>query len=72
MEIVFGEHVNFLNIAGIKRSLMSIPDGSNLTINTVNSKSLDYDIQELLSDFMSHTAKNKQINVYYLGNPLNV
>ena len=69
-EIVFGEHVNFLNIASIKNSLMRVPSGTKVTINTLQSKSLDHDIQELLSDFMNITAKNKQIDVLYLGNYL--
>jgi carbonic anhydrase len=69
-EIVFGEHVNFLNIASIKTSLMRVPSGAKVTINTLQSKSLDHDIQELLSDFMNITAKNKQIDVLYLGNHL--
>jgi len=71
-EIVFGEQVNFLNIASIKNTLMNLPSGAKVTINTQNSKSLDHDIQELLSDFICVTAKNKQINVTYLGNHLSL
>ena len=51
---------------------MNLPSGAKVTINTQNSKSLDHDIQELLSDFICVTAKNKQINVTYLGNHLSL
>jgi MFS superfamily sulfate permease-like transporter len=69
-EIVLGEHVNFLNIASIKTSLMLVPSGSKVTINTLQSKSLDHDIQELLHDFVTITAKSKKIDVHYLGSHL--
>lgn len=66
-EILLGEHVNFLNLASIKSTLMNLPQGSEVIINTSKSKSLDHDIQELLADFIAVTAKNKQIMVHYIG-----
>ena len=67
VEIVLGENVNFLNIASIKNTLMNIPNGTHVIINSTRSKSLDYDIQEFLMDFISTTAKNKNISVQYVG-----
>jgi carbonic anhydrase len=69
-EIVLGENVNFLNIASIKNTLMNIPNGAHVTINSMRSKSLDYDIQELLTDFISVTSKTKNITVLYQGQHL--
>ena len=69
-EIVLGENVNFLNIASIKNTLMNIPNGTHVTINSTRSKSLDYDIQELLIDFISVTSKTKNITVLYQGQHL--
>ncbi|MFZ9296475.1 MAG: SulP family inorganic anion transporter, partial [Bacteroidia bacterium] len=65
IEIVFGENVNFLNIASIKNTLMNIPENSKVVLNTSQSKSLDFDIQELLTDFVSITSKTKNIIVLY-------
>ncbi len=70
LEIVLGENVNFLNIASIKNTLMNIPNGTHLIINSTRSKSLDYDIQELLIDFISVTSKTKNITVLYQGKHL--
>lgn len=71
VEIVFGENVNFLNIASIKETLMNLPEGITLCINTKRSKSLDYDIQELLLTFIEVTAKSKGINIRIEGSKLN-
>lgn len=65
IEIVFGENVNFLNIASIKNTLMNLPENSKVVLNTSRSKSLDFDIQELLTDFVSITSKSKNIIVMY-------
>lgn len=70
VELILGENVNFLNIASIKTTLMNLPEGSHVTINSANSKSLDYDIQELLADFISITSKTKNITVHYIGQEL--
>jgi len=67
VEIILGEHINFLNIASIKNTLMNLPPGSEVIFNTSKSKSMDYDIQEFLMDFISTTAKNKNISVQYVG-----
>jgi len=70
LEIILGENVNFLNIASIKNTLMNIPNGTHVIINSTRSKSLDYDIQELLIDFISVTSKTKNITVLYQGKHL--
>ena len=70
VEIVLGENVNFLNIASIKNTLMNLPEGAHVIINSSRSKSLDYDIQELLSDFIAITSKTKNITVSHDGQHL--
>ncbi len=70
VELILGENVNFLNIASIKNTLMNLPEGAHVTINSANSKTLDYDIQELLADFISITSKTKNITVHYVGQQL--
>ena len=67
VEISFGEHVNFLNIASIKNTLRNLPDGSAVCINTERSKSLDFDIRELLLDFTEVTSKSRNIQVRWVG-----
>ena len=71
VEIVLGENVNFLNIASIKNTLMNLPEGAHVIINSSRSKSLDFDIQELLSDFIAITSKTKNITVSHNGQHLN-
>ena len=70
IEIKLGENVNFLNIAHIKSELMNLKDGSKVRINTKHSKTLDFDIQELLVDFIEVSAKTRNIEVTYEGIPL--
>lgn len=70
IELRMGENVNFLNIASIKNDLYSIKENSFVLINTKNSKYLDYDIQELLQNFITKVAIQKKITVKYEGLPL--
>ena len=70
VEVVLGENVNFLNIASIKNTLMNLPEGTHVLINSSSSKSLDYDIQELLVDFITITSKTKNITVHLEGHHL--
>ena len=70
VEIILGENVNFLNIASIKNTLMNLPEGAHVIINSSRSKSLDYDIQELLLDFIDITSKTKNITVSHDGKHL--
>jgi carbonic anhydrase len=70
VEILLGENVNFLNIASIKTTLMNLPEGTHVVINSSRSKSLDYDIQELLVDFITITSKTKNITVHLEGHHL--
>jgi len=56
-----------LNIASIKNTLRNLPDGSAVCINTERSKSLDFDIRELLLDFTEVTSKSRNIQVRWVG-----
>ena len=49
---------------------MNLPEGAHVIINSSKSKSLDYDIQELLLDFIAITSKTKNITVSHDGQHL--
>lgn len=60
--IVLAEEVSFFNKASVVRALDSIPANSKVIIDCSNSKSIAYDVIELIKDFESN-AKTKNIIV---------
>lgn len=61
-ELVLAEEVSFFNKANIRQALNAIPSGSTVIINCSNSKSIAYDVVELIQNFQE-TAKYKNIKV---------
>ncbi|MDR9374507.1 MAG: SulP family inorganic anion transporter [Schleiferiaceae bacterium] len=59
----FAEEVTFFNKGAIMRELSQIPENSFLEIDVRNTKSLDYDVLEILDDFAKR-AKKKNINIH--------
>jgi SulP family sulfate permease len=60
--IVLAEEVSFFNKASVIRELEEIPKNSKVIIDCSNSKSIDYDVVELIKNYESN-AKTKNITV---------
>lgn len=58
--------VSFLNKAILIQELSQIPEGSKVIINATMAKFIDYDIQEVVNDFIS-TAHAKDITLVIEG-----
>ena len=57
------QEVSFLNKAAIKQTLAHLPKNSKLVIDAANTVYIDYDVLELLRDFMNFGSKDKNITV---------
>jgi SulP family sulfate permease len=60
--LVLAEEVSFFNKASVIKELEYIPKNSKVIIDCTNSKSIAYDVVELIRDFRSN-AKTKNITV---------
>ncbi len=60
--LVLAEEVSFFNKASVIKELEEIPKNSKVIIDCTNSKSIAYDVVELIRDFRSN-AKTKNITV---------
>lgn len=60
--LVLAEEVSFFNKASVIKELENIPDNSKVIIDCSNSKSIAYDVVELIRDFRSN-AKTRNITV---------
>ncbi len=60
--LVLAEEVSFFNKGSVIKELEEIPDNSKVIIDCTNSKSIAYDVVELIRDFRSN-AKTRNINV---------
>ena len=60
--IVLAEEVSFFNKASVINELEQIPKNSKVIIDCTNSKSIAYDVVELIHDFRSN-AKTRNISV---------
>ena len=63
IQMTFAEEISFLNKAAIQKELFSLPENSKLELDIRKTTYLDYDIVEILEDFIIQ-AKNKNINIY--------
>jgi len=60
--LVLAEEVSFFNKASVIRELEEIPENSKVIIDCTNSKSIDYDVVELIKNY-EHNAKTRNIVV---------
>lgn len=63
IQMTFAEEISFLNKAAIQKELFSLPENSRLELDIRKTTYLDYDIVEILEDFVIQ-AKNKNIFVH--------
>lgn len=59
-------HVTFLNKANLRRILDDVPVDTTLTIDGTESKFIDYDILEIISEF-DNKARERKINLRLMG-----
>ncbi|VXB72421.1 conserved membrane hypothetical protein [Flavobacterium sp. 9AF] len=63
VEMTFAEEITFLNKASIQKELFSLPDNCRLELDITKTTYLDYDIVEILEDFVVQ-ARNKNIFIH--------
>jgi MFS superfamily sulfate permease-like transporter len=61
--INLAQEVSFLNKAAIKQTLAHLPENSKLVIDAGNTVYIDYDVLELIRDFLHVGSKDKNIHV---------
>ncbi len=66
--MTLSEEVTFLNKGAILQELNNLKPGTILTIDVTNSVKVDYDIFEIIANFMKHTAKERKIDVELKSN----
>ncbi len=65
-QLILAEEVSFFNKANVVKALDSIPENSKVIIDCSKSKSIAYDVVELIKDYESN-AKTKNIVVEKIG-----
>jgi MFS superfamily sulfate permease-like transporter len=63
IHIDLAQEVSFLNKAAIKQTLNHLPKNSKVIINAANTVYIDYDVLELIRDFLNFGSKDKNIDV---------
>jgi MFS superfamily sulfate permease-like transporter len=61
--IDLAQEVSFLNKAAIKQTISHLPNDCKFIIDAGNTVYIDYDVLELIKDFVQFGAKDKNINV---------
>lgn len=64
IHIDLAQEVSFLNKAAIKQTLAHLPANSKVVIDAANTVYIDYDVLELIRDFLNYGSKDKNIKVY--------
>lgn len=67
IEIDLAQEVSFLNKAGIKMALDKLPEGSKVIIDASDTEYVDYDVLELIREFHSTRAADKDIEMSLVG-----
>jgi MFS superfamily sulfate permease-like transporter len=63
IHIDLAQEVSFLNKAAIKQTLAHLPKNSNVEIDALNTVYIDYDVLELIRDFVNYGSKDKNITL---------
>jgi len=67
IHIDLAQEVSFLNKAAIKQTLAHLPANSKVIINAANTVYIDFDVLELIRDFLNFGSKDKNIEVTLLN-----
>ncbi len=65
--IKLAQEVSFLNKAAIKQTLSHLPENSKVIIDASDSFYIDYDVLQLIRDFLSVGSQDKNIQVRITG-----
>lgn len=68
--LALSEEVSFLNKAGLVDTFNKLQEGTKLTIDGTKSKSIDFDVLELIHEFNEYGAKDKSIECEIINIPL--
>jgi MFS superfamily sulfate permease-like transporter len=63
IHIDLAQEVSFLNKAAIKQTLAHLPPNSKVIIDAANTVYIDYDVLEMIRDFLNFGSKDKNISV---------
>lgn len=63
IHIDLAQEVSFLNKAAIKQTLAHLPSNSKVIIDAGNTVYIDYDVLELIRDFVNYGSKDRNISV---------
>jgi MFS superfamily sulfate permease-like transporter len=63
IHIDLAQEVSFLNKAAIKQTLAHLPRNSKVVIDAGNTVYIDYDVLELIRDFVNYGSRDKNISV---------
>jgi MFS superfamily sulfate permease-like transporter len=67
VHIDLAQEVSFLNKAAIKQTLAHLPKNCKLIIDAADTVYIDYDVLELIRDFVNSGSKDKNIDVVLLN-----
>ncbi|MCE3281464.1 MAG: sulfate transporter [Chitinophagaceae bacterium] len=67
VKIHLSEEVSFLNKASIKLTLDHLPENTTVVIDASESQYIDFDVLEIIKEFQSVKAPQKNINCVLLG-----
>lgn len=67
ISMILSEEVSFLNKGAIIRELNDLPANSKLELDVTNTVRMNYDIVELLDEFINTGAKTKNINLILIS-----
>ncbi|EDM44600.1 possible integral membrane sulfate transportor [unidentified eubacterium SCB49] len=61
------QEVSFLNKAAIKQTFAHLPENSKIIIDATNTVYIDYDVLQMIKDFVNEGSKEKNIAVELIG-----
>jgi MFS superfamily sulfate permease-like transporter len=67
IHIDLAQEVSFLNKAAIKQTLAHLPPNSKVVIDAASTVYIDFDVLELIRDFLNFGSKDKNIDVTLLN-----
>ncbi|MDX2248877.1 MAG: SulP family inorganic anion transporter [Bacteroidia bacterium] len=67
IRIHLAQEVSFLNKAAIKQTLAHLPANSNVVIDASDTVYIDFDVLQLIRDFMETGSKEKNISLTLVG-----
>jgi MFS superfamily sulfate permease-like transporter len=63
IHIDLAQEVSFLNKAAIKQTLAHLPGNSKVIIDAANTVYIDYDVLQLIRDFVNYSSVDRNIKV---------